>query len=366
MKVDCRVLILASTIFLGVSDPEIASGDATTEDPFWTNVCTKAVRHYMGITMVVDSSFHKEECDSGFNRLLYLETFVQTVNLYFTDLRCSNVKLVLIKVVNLTTEVESKFERFKNTTESRGRSLDAHLTLALFREWANNQSFFNNSDVVYLLTSNPVFDFVKAYRLEMKAASYAYGVCSKRRVALGSDDGKTFSGVPAAVQQIANLLGFKWDDKRDREGCTPDDGHVMSRNGERTQYPTFSKCTKTSWEFRTQTRMGQSQCYMLNMSLAVNASKKTPYTFFNCTEPCKEITQGSGNNALFVPAARNERSNTMDICKTSCCPDYVKQLNNTSEGAPDGMPCGPHQVCLQQVCVKAPWQHSEVSTVATS
>lgn len=37
-------------------------------------------------------------------------------------------------------------------------------------------------------------------------------------------------------------------------------------------------------------------------------------------------------------------SNTMDICKISCCPDYVKQLNNTVEGAPDGMPCGPHQV----------------------
>ncbi|CAN8017190.1 unnamed protein product [Ixodes persulcatus] len=274
----------------------------------------------MGITMVVDSSFHKEQCDSGFNRLLYLETFVQS------------------------NEVELKFERFKNTTESRGKSLDAHLTLGLFREWANNQSFFNYSDVVYLLTSHPVFDFVKAYRLEMKAASYAYGVCSRRRVALGSDDGKTFSGVPAAVQQIANLLGFKWDDRREIQGCTPDDGHVMSRNGERTKYPTFSKCTKNSWEYRTQMGIGQAQCYMLNMSLPINASRKSPYTFFNCTEPCKVITQGRENNAFTMPSAVNEHSKTNDICKSSCCPDYEKQFNDTNQGAPDGMPCGPHQV----------------------
>uniref|UniRef100_V5HUU0 Peptidase M12B domain-containing protein n=1 Tax=Ixodes ricinus TaxID=34613 RepID=V5HUU0_IXORI len=114
----------------------------------------------------------------------------------------------------------------------------------------------------------------------MKAASYAYGVCSRRKVALGSDDGKTFSGVPAAVQQIANLLGIQWDEKRDRKGCTPDDGYIMSRNGEHTLYPSFSECSKNVWEFRVQISMAMSQCYILNMSLPVNASLRTPYDFF--------------------------------------------------------------------------------------
>uniref|UniRef100_A0A0K8RGB8 Putative metalloprotease n=1 Tax=Ixodes ricinus TaxID=34613 RepID=A0A0K8RGB8_IXORI len=198
----------------------------------------------------------------------------------------------------------------------------------------------------------------------MKAASYAYGLCSRRRVALGSDDGKTFSGVAAAVQQIANLLGVEWDDKRNEQGCTPKDGHVMSRNGERTQYPTFSKCSKKSWDDRTLMSIGGSPCYKLNMS-SPTSERRTPYTFFNCTEPCKNITGESESIVLNVPSQAREDSETLDICKIDCCPHYNNQFHETKKGAPDGMPCGQLQVCLQQVCVNVPEQRSEVSTVPT-
>uniref|UniRef100_A0A6B0V9G7 Putative secreted metalloprotease n=1 Tax=Ixodes ricinus TaxID=34613 RepID=A0A6B0V9G7_IXORI len=363
MKVDSRILIFASTIFLGVFDSDYARGDATTEDPFWTSVCKKARQHFMGITIIADSSFQKEQDKTGFDQRLYLQTFVETVNLYFAELRCSSVKLVLIKVVNSSIDEELKFETFRNTTRSSGRSLDPHLTLGLFREWATNQSFFNDSDVVYLITGHPVFDFVSAYRLTMKAASYAFGVCSRRRVALGSDDGKTFSGVPAAVQQIANLLGIKWDDQTNRKGCTTKDGHVMSRNGEPTQYPTFSECSKESWDERTQMSLGLPPCYKLNVSLMSTSERRTPYTFFNCKEPCKDITGESQNNVLNTPPKSNEDSKTRDICKLNCCPDYDEKFNERRKGAPDGMPCGLFKVCLQQVCVSVPRQWNEVSKV---
>uniref|UniRef100_A0A0K8RGE4 Putative metalloprotease n=1 Tax=Ixodes ricinus TaxID=34613 RepID=A0A0K8RGE4_IXORI len=200
----------------------------------------------------------------------------------------------------------------------------------------------------------------------MKAASYAFGVCSRWRVALGSDDGKTFSGVPAAVQQIANLLGFKWDDKRDTQGCTPDDGHVMSRNGERTQYPTFSECSKKSWDERTLMSLGEQPCYKLNLSsMESPLENMTPYKFFKCSESCQNIAQRSENNACNGPSGDTEHCKTGDICKISCCPDYDKYFDETKRGAPDGMPCGEAQVCLQQVCVKLPEQRSELSTVPT-
>ncbi|CAN8017185.1 unnamed protein product, partial [Ixodes persulcatus] len=177
------------------------------------------------------------------------------------------------------------------------------------------------------------------------AASYAFGVCSRRRVAVGSDDGKTFSGVPAAVQQIANLLGIQWDDKKNKNGCTPEDGHVMSRNGEPTQYPTFSECSKNSWDMRTLSSIGQQSCYKLNVSSAESTSEsRTPYTFFKCTEPCKNITKEMENNVCNVSPDGTEDSKTDDICKMSCCPDYDKHFNETKRGAPDGMPCGAAQV----------------------
>ncbi|XP_042147566.1 uncharacterized protein LOC121836673 [Ixodes scapularis] len=344
--------------------------------------------HHMGITIVADTAFKNAQAETGYDQHLYLQTLVDTkrpqaqalcprahhggsssralkVNLYFAELRCSNVKHVLIQVVNSTAEDESIFEIFKNTTKSSGRSLDPHLTLGMFREWATNQSFFNNSDVVYLITSHKISDFVMAYRREMKAASYAFGVCSRRRVALSSDDGKSFSGVPAAVQQIANLLGVDWDDDRNKEGCTPQDGHVMSRNGEPTQYPTFSECSKDSWDEQIQMSLSLQPCYKLNVSLISTTESRTPYTFCNCTEPCNHITEESENTVLNVPSEAREDSKTLDICKTSCCPDYNEQFHEMSKGAPDGMLCGSHQVCLQQVCVNLPQQRSAVSTVPT-
>ncbi|CAN7941237.1 unnamed protein product [Ixodes pacificus] len=295
----------------------------------------------MGIRIIADTAFQNTQAKTGYDQHLYLETFVDTA------------------------EEESIFEIFKNRSKSRGTFLDPHLTLGMFREWANNQSFFNYSDVVYLITGHQVFDFLFAYRLEMKAASYAYGVCSRRRVALSSDDGKTFSGVPAAVQQIANLLGIKWDDYRNKQGCTPQDGHVMSRNGEPTQHPTFSKCSKDSWEELTLMSLTLRPCHKLNVSLMSTPERRTPYTFFNCTEPCKNFTEESQNNVLNVPSGASEVSTTLDICKTNCCPDYNKQFHETEKGAPDGMPCGPLQVCLQQVCINVTKQRSEISTVPT-
>ncbi|XP_040078658.1 uncharacterized protein LOC120850268 [Ixodes scapularis] len=364
MKVDSRILILASTILLVVCDDD--SGDGTTKDPFWTNVCKNAHHHHMGITIVADSLFQEVQAETGFDQHLYLQTFIETVNLYFWELRCSNVKLVLKEVVNSTTDDEMKFEAFKNTTRSTGRSLDAHLTLGLLREWATNQSFFKDSDVVYLITGHTVFDFVLAYRLTMKAASYTFGVCSRWRVALSSDDGKTFSGVPAAVQQIANLLGIKWDDQGNKMGCAPKDGHVMSRNGELTRYPTFSECSKKSWEERTLRSLGKKSCYKLKLPSTESPSESmTPYTFFNCIDPCKNITQRSENNACNVPLDGTGDWKTNDICKTSCCPDYDKHFNGKKTGAPDGMPCGPAQVCLQQVCVQVPEGRSKISIVPT-
>uniref|UniRef100_A0A6B0V8S9 Putative secreted metalloprotease n=1 Tax=Ixodes ricinus TaxID=34613 RepID=A0A6B0V8S9_IXORI len=363
MKVESRILILASTILVGVCDSDNTSSDEFSDDSYWTKVCEKARRHHMGITIVTDTAFQNAQAATGYDQHLYLQTFVDTVNLYFAELRCSNVKLVLIGVVNLTAGDESIFEIFKNTRRSSGDSLDPHLTLGMFREWANNQSFFNNSDVAYLLTGHQVFDFLLAYRLEMKAASYAFGVCSRRRVALGSDDGKTFSGVPTAVQQIANLLGIKWDDKKNKPGCTPSDGHVMSRNGEPTQYPTFSECSKKSWDVRTQRSLGLPPCYKLNVSLMSTSERRTPYTFFNCKEPCKNITGESENNVLNVPSEARQNSKTLDVCRINCCPPYNNQLHETEKGAPDGMPCGLFKVCLQQVCVSVPRQWNEVSKV---
>uniref|UniRef100_V5HRA3 Metalloprotease n=1 Tax=Ixodes ricinus TaxID=34613 RepID=V5HRA3_IXORI len=95
----------------------------------------------------------------------------------------------------------------------------------MFNLWVNNDTTFENADVVYLLTREEIRDYMVAYKLEMKAASYSSGPCHNRRTALSIDDGKTFSGAAAMVQQVVRMLGIGWDDSRSTEKpCKVTDG----------------------------------------------------------------------------------------------------------------------------------------------
>uniref|UniRef100_V5I424 Peptidase M12B domain-containing protein n=1 Tax=Ixodes ricinus TaxID=34613 RepID=V5I424_IXORI len=120
----------------------------------------------------------------------------------------------------------------------------------MFNRWVNKTNQCERADVVYLLTSDPIRDFMGAYRLEMKAASYFVGPCIERRTALSTDDGRSFSGVSGMVQQMARQFGIKWDDSRfPTKPCSTDTGYVMTKNGEPTKLANFSCCSYEDWEF---------------------------------------------------------------------------------------------------------------------
>uniref|UniRef100_A0A0K8RHW8 Putative metalloprotease n=1 Tax=Ixodes ricinus TaxID=34613 RepID=A0A0K8RHW8_IXORI len=89
---------------------------------------------------------------------------------------------------------------------------------------------------------------------------------------------------------------------------------------------------KSTWDDRTLMSLGQQSCYKLNLSSTESTSGgRTPYTFFNCTEPCKNITKRMENTVCNVPPEGTEHCKTHDICKISCCPDYDKHFNETKK-----------------------------------
>uniref|UniRef100_V5H278 Uncharacterized protein n=1 Tax=Ixodes ricinus TaxID=34613 RepID=V5H278_IXORI len=141
----------------------------------------------------------------------------------------------------------------------------------------------------------------------MKAASYAFAVLFEMGgwlLSVGWTARTYFSGsFPLLVQ--TNRLNIGWELSGTiigiKQGCTPQDGHVMSRNGEPTQYPTFSKCSKESWDDRTLMSLGGSPCYKLKrVDTDVHfRAQNAVYFFLTVTEPCKNITKGSENNCYF-------------------------------------------------------------------
>ncbi|CAN7974933.1 unnamed protein product [Ixodes persulcatus] len=218
----------------------------------------------------------------------------------------------------------------------------------MFNRWVNNDTTFQDADVVYLLTSEEIRDYMVAYKLEMKAASYSAGPCRNRRTALSKDDGKTFSGVPDMVQQIARLLGIKWDDSRSTEKpCKVTDGYIMSKNGEPTESANFSSCSYETWDFNYFLPFNSKECFNRTTKAMDTENDQLPANFYIGSDYCQVLFERK--NATTCESPPDFEKGTVDTpCQMRCCFDNT----NVTVNSPDGTRCDNKTVCLQGTCVK--------------
>uniref|UniRef100_V5H803 Putative tick metalloprotease n=1 Tax=Ixodes ricinus TaxID=34613 RepID=V5H803_IXORI len=202
-------LLVMLVITLGISGANGREKDDFCKEEQEKKRCKRVGTVHVGIYIVVDAAYETKLKENGHGCLPYLEVFINNVDAHFWELKCPDVLLTLVGVKTLTNFEENKFKKYKVFKNETTKKLDPAYTLGLFNRWVNNDTTFEEADVVYLLTSDEIRDFMVAYKLEMKAASYFLGPCANRRTALSKDDGKTFSGVPAMVQQIARLFGSR-------------------------------------------------------------------------------------------------------------------------------------------------------------
>uniref|UniRef100_A0A147BI16 Putative secreted metalloprotease n=1 Tax=Ixodes ricinus TaxID=34613 RepID=A0A147BI16_IXORI len=278
----------------------------------------------------------------------YLETLVNNVEAYFWPFNCPDLIITLVGVKVLTSEEEKQFKKYKIFKNDTTPKLDPAFTLSMFNRWVNNDTTFQDADVVYLLTSEEIRDYMVAYKLEMKAASYSSGPCHNRRTALSKDDGKTFSGVPAMVQQIGRLLGIKWDDSRSTEKpCRVTDGYIMSKNGEPTELANFSSCSYDTWDFNYFLPFNNKNYFNRTTEAMDTENDELPANFFNGSDYCQVLSERKNTTTCESPTGP-ENGAVDTPCHMRCCFENT----NVTVNSPDGTRCDNETVCLQGMCVE--------------
>ncbi|CAN7991319.1 unnamed protein product, partial [Ixodes hexagonus] len=237
---------------------------------------------------------------------------------------------------------EKTFKKYKKIKNGTSTMLDPAYTVAMFNRWVNQTKDFEGADVVYLLTRDPIYDFMGAYKLEMKAASYHSGPCIDRRGALSNDDGRTFSGVYAMVQQIANMFAINWDDSRSPTSkCRVDEGYIMTRNGEATTSANFSSCSYRAWETYYFWGNRGKNCFNRTPCAMSSENDLLPADYYNGSDYCEilfgiheEAQTRTENSQSSKPPLNTVPANY--TCKLSCCVNETVHTVNS----PDGTPCG--------------------------
>ncbi|XP_029827011.2 uncharacterized protein LOC115312263 [Ixodes scapularis] len=336
------------------SSAGICEGDDYETDERYIDLCKSAGTIDVGICIMVDTAYGKLLKNKHSDVISYLKVLVNNVEAYFWNFNCPDVKFSLLGVSELTEEEERYFKKYKTFKNESTKKLDPVFTLSMFNRWVNNTNQCERADVVYLLTRDPIRDFMGAYRLEMKAASYFHGPCRGLRTALSTDDGRSFTGVSGMVQQMARLFGIKWDDLRSpAKPCSADTGYVMSKNGEFTNLSNFSCCSSEDWKLHHLFLSKKKFCFNLSHESMRFENDKLPADFYNVSEYCKIFSGREEANAcstiVDIPQLRSDLGNSADDaeCKRQCC---INQTHLTIN-SPDGMKCGDEKVCIHGFCV---------------
>ncbi|CAN7996274.1 unnamed protein product [Ixodes hexagonus] len=211
------------------------------------------------------------------------------------------------------------------------RNLSAHIQKGTYRR------YHRQFDMAILFTTYELVS--QEGERGFTGISYYGGVCnSSRKVAVVEDDGKTYRGAGAAVQQIAHLLGAKFDGYGSSKECPVSDSMLMANNRGNTKRVNPSVCSKKQivW-FLSKLNIstcGQESEEKINRS---SLAEPLPGRVSQDKAYCKKVFPNVTNIITCKPD--QEGYEKPDQCKFACCEGETKDAVTYVFPAPDGYPC---------------------------
>ncbi|CAN7992866.1 unnamed protein product, partial [Ixodes hexagonus] len=240
------------------------------------------------------------------------------------------------------------------------RNLSAHIRTDRYKR------YYGQSDIVLLFTTYELVS--QEGERGFTGISYYGGVCnSSRKVAVVEDDGRTYRGTGPAVQQIAHLLGAKFDGYGSSKECPVSDSMLMANNRGNTKRVNPSVCSKKQivWflsKLNTST-CGQESEVKINRS---SVTELLPGRVAQVDTHCNKVFPNVTNIIKCKPD--QEGYEKPDQCKIACCEGDTKEAVTYVFAAPDGYPCEDQKKLHKKVISQAGQEHpldnikSELST----
>ncbi|CAN7993521.1 unnamed protein product, partial [Ixodes pacificus] len=321
---------------------------------------------YVGLYILTDESFRK--CSPYKQETLkdYLRAFVGGVDLRFWESRSPAVQVVFLGARDLTEEEEQLF--IKNHKDTSGTAIKGGDTLKEIMNIATDDEYgdyVGSNKVIYILTGLNIteqktrngansatsipdstdtddgndyddYDTEPLARSALKkkidenvGGLSQYGTICGLSGAIVQDYGSNFSGVAAAAQQVANVLGPMYNGTIAIRNCSEND------LGKETFHS--SECSKIM-----NPPHHDEQYYCLNESIeAMRPQAMTPHLFYKKHPdwtPCRTSYLGTQECTKTTYHHKN--------CSISCCMEtnfyFLKQTYPIS--APDGEQCESNKV----------------------
>uniref|UniRef100_A0A6B0V9L8 Putative secreted metalloprotease n=1 Tax=Ixodes ricinus TaxID=34613 RepID=A0A6B0V9L8_IXORI len=296
----------------------------------------------LGVTVIVDLHYMTLSRNSD-HMTRYLKTFLNSVELRFSDMTDPKISLILTDVV--LVDAAEQEQLYSNNYILRN---------TIHGSWTRHNSqyrFPRDSGIILIMTG---FDIWSAHYLNGGPTNYAEvnGACTSnnKNVALSEDDGLTFSGVGSAAQAIAMLLGanLELDLKKTPKKCSRDEGYLLSSyySGVSAHY-NLSPCGKDQIKNAILKSEGKRrECLFKEPKIEssvweVKESRELPIDFFKNSDPCN-LRYGS-------PSCVNHWKK-VDGCKLECC---IKKGSNKTVNKHDGAPCK-NGICSNGECIPYP------------
>ncbi|XP_042149643.1 uncharacterized protein LOC120838145 [Ixodes scapularis] len=340
-------------------------GQATTET--W----------YVGIYIVMDASFLS--CTPYKSDILkeYLEAFVGGVRLYFQGMTSPAIEIVYLGSRNLNADEEKNIignlETKSEIVVKGGDAVKYFMELSLEIDELQNNSGNNlvlvltglniteeetkpsvNADISIPDSSESHEDYDNSDEdstLLARAASEKklpktvgglsqYGSMCLMAGAIVQDNGRNFSGVLAAAEQVANVLGPMYNGTIPKRNCDEED---------------FAQQTFHGKECGSRVRLSEEKEQFSCLNESIDGTKSqimTPSEFYEKNPlwtPCGTSYPGSEecqNPELTAYKHQN--------CSISCClksPLSFIGTTNYTIPAPDGEKCNPDKICIGGACL---------------
>ncbi|CAN7995180.1 unnamed protein product, partial [Ixodes hexagonus] len=247
------------------------------------------------------------------------------------DLRNPEIKLVLTKFMLLSST--GVLEQ-KNHTFEAEKTLQSLQNLVSFQSELENGDLMRQTAVVLLLTKK---DPVHKRERGLGGISKQGGVCdSKQNAAIISDNGRTYTGVPAATQHLIHLLGAPFDGAVGSVSCSAEDGRLMSNNVGSPATYILSECSKRHIRANLRSLIGTlRECWKLEQPKVKPHPQMPQYQakrFDSGENICKGIL---GKVEKDITYCKDHDG----VCRIGCC---VTSRTTTIYlvHAPDGYECG--------------------------
>uniref|UniRef100_A0A147BVS8 Putative secreted metalloprotease n=1 Tax=Ixodes ricinus TaxID=34613 RepID=A0A147BVS8_IXORI len=332
---------------------------------------------YVGIYVVMDTSF--KSCTPYKNHILkeYIQAFVGGVRLYFQGLRSPAIEIVFLGSRNLNADEERKIigslEKESKIAVKGGDALKHIMELSLEIDELQNNSGNNlvlvltglniteeetkpsaNTDVSIPGSSESDEDYDDSDEESMLLARAAsekklpkavgglsqYGSMCLMAGAIVQDNGRNFSGVSAAAEQVANVLGPMYNGTIPKRNCNDDDFALTTFHGK--------ECG-----LRKTLSEEKEKFSCLNGSIDGTKGKvMTPHEFYEKNQvwtPCGTSYPGS-EECQNSEATKYKHQN----CSISCCMGSALSFMDPPYypiPAPDGEECNLNEICIGGACV---------------